>query len=101
MTDRTQTAAGVLIYLATLVAIVWQEMHGHTPDTIMLLAGPVVAALLVNGRTSRVAADQGAQLAKIEAQTNGILDQRIRDGVRDVIAPLTLTTARHAKDDPR
>lgn len=86
MTPRLQAVVGATVYVSTLIALVILLIVGRPVDSIMLLAGPVVAALLVNARIATSHADTAQTLAKIDRQTNGILDQRIVDGVRTALA---------------
>lgn len=78
MSPRLQTIAGVIVYGLTLVALVVLLVVGRPVDSVMLLAGPVVAALLVTGQiTDRLNPIHDA-VSKIDEQTNGVLDQRIK-----------------------
>lgn len=86
MTPRLQAVVGATVYVSTLIALVILLIVGRPVDSIMLMAGPAVAALLVNARVSATAAETATTLAKIDRQTNGILDQRIVDGVRTALA---------------
>lgn len=86
MTPRLQAVVGATVYISTLVAIVVLLIFDKPVDDLMLLAGPVVGALLVNSRIASTHADTAQTLAKIDRQTNGILDQRIVDGVRTALA---------------
>lgn len=71
MSPRLQTIAGVIVYGLTLVALVVLLVVGRPVDSVMLLAGPVVAALLVTGQiTDRLNPIHDA-VSKIDEQTNG------------------------------
>lgn len=80
MTPRLQTAAGLVVYVVTIAAFLVLTLSGHEDNTTELLglAGPVVAALLINARLTPIAAG----VSKIDEQTNGVLDTRIEQGVR-------------------
>lgn len=80
------TIVGAILYTVTLVAIVVLTIAHERVDQIMVLAGPVVAALLVSGQIGHRSDQQDAALAQITRQTNGVLDSRIRDGVRQALA---------------
>lgn len=82
MSPRLQTLAGVVVYVATIAALVVLLMQDRPVDEVMLLAGPVVGALLVSGSVGARLDPVAARVAKIDEQTNGILDQRIAEGVR-------------------
>lgn len=86
MTPRLQAVVGAGVYVVTVVGLVILLSIDKPVDDLMLLAGPVVAALLVNARIATSHADTAQTLAKIDRQTNGILDQRIVDGVRTALA---------------
>ena len=79
------TIAGVIIYTATLAALVVLTLRHEDTEAVMVLAGPVVAALLVSGQIGVRADRHDDALDRISRQTNGVLDQRIRDGVRAVL----------------
>lgn len=85
MTPRSQTIAGVIVYGLTLVALVVLLVVGRPVDSVMLLAGPVVAALLVTGQINGRLNPIHATVSKIDEQTNGVLDQRIKTATTDAI----------------
>ena len=93
MSPRLQAATGLVVYVTAVIAIVVLAIAGHDDNItdVITLAGPVVAALLVIGRISTTHAETSSVLAKINEQTNGILDQRIAEGVR-------ATLEQHAPD---
>lgn len=96
-----QTAAGVVIFVATLGALVTLELTGNKTETVMLLAGPVVAALLVNGHLSTKTDEQNVKLDKITAQTNGVLDGRIKTQTLAALAEAGVVQAPHALEAPK
>lgn len=89
--STTTLTAGVIVFVVTATAFVVLQVTEHPTDKLLTLAGPVVAALLITGRVDRHAADQERTLGKIEAQTNGVLDQRIREGARAALDDAGLT----------
>lgn len=97
----TQTVAGVVIFLATLTALVVLEVTGNKTDNVMLLAGPVVAALLVNGHLNNKTDEQNVKLDKITAQTNGVLDGRIKTQTLAALAEAGVVQAPVALEAPR
>lgn len=86
--------AAAVVALGVIGAVVGLDVSGHQGDvpTVLGLGGPLVAGLLAVARVDLHTAGQNAtldqhteQLATITAQTNGVLDKRIRDGVREVL----------------
>lgn len=69
--------AGV-VFIVSVVALVVLESFGRSTTNLMSLVGPVVAGLLVGGHVSNLTSQQNRSIQKIEAQTNGVLDARIR-----------------------
>ena len=85
--------SAVVLALGVLAAVVGLEATEHSSATVLSIGGPLVTALFVAARVDLVTAGQnstleqhGQQLAQITAQTNGVLDQRIRDGVTAALA---------------
>lgn len=87
--------AAVALAVAMIAAVVGLDVSGNSSSsgTVLGFGSPLVVALLAVARVDLVTAGQnqqleqhGEQLAQITRQTNGVLDQRIRDGVRDVLA---------------
>ncbi len=74
--------AGVVVFITTAAAFVVLQVTGHPTDKLLTLAGPVVAALLITGRVDKHADDQEHVLTKIQQQTNGVLDKRIKNGAK-------------------
>lgn len=102
MSPRLQTIAGVIVYGLTLVALVVLLVVGRPVDSVMLLAGPVVAALLVTGQiTDRLNPIHDA-VSKIDEQTNGVLGcQAAPDAQRPCadcrVIPVALPISDHEK----
>ena len=80
-----QLAAGVAVFLALLAAFVLLTLNHMDTAGLVALGAPVVGALLVTGHVSKVTSEQNATIAKIDKQTNGVMDARIRDGVQTVL----------------
>lgn len=76
-----QLVVGCIIALAAISAITALEMTNHEYGMVITIAGPVLAALLINTHVSSLTEQQNEKIGKIEAQTNGVLDKRIEDGV--------------------
>lgn len=74
--------AGV-VFVVSVAAFVALELLERETTGLLVLVGPVVAALLVNGKIDNVKKEterQSATLTRVERQTNGVLDERIRSG---------------------
>lgn len=69
--------AGV-VFIVSVAALVALEAMERSTTNLMALVGPVVAGLLVGGHVSNLTSQQNRSIQKIEAQTNGVLDARIR-----------------------
>lgn len=67
-----------LVFVVSVAALVILESFGRSTVNLMALVGPVVAGLLVGGHMSNLTSQQNRSIQKIEAQTNGVLDARIR-----------------------
>lgn len=95
MTPRLQTIAGVSVYALTLVALVVLALAGHDDNIteVLTLAGPVVAALLINGQIAGRLTPIHAAVTKIDEQTNGVLDQRIKTATTDAMRGFMATYA--------
>lgn len=102
MSPRLQTIAGVIVYGLTLAALVVLLVVGRPVDSVMLLAGPVVAALLVTGQINGRLNPIHDAVSKIDEQTNGVLDQRIKtattDAIREAIADYATDSTVRRKD---
>lgn len=80
---KTSTATlvvGTIVFVVTVAAVVVLQVTAHPTDQLLTLAGPVVAALLITGRIDHHADTEQTKLDRITAQTNGVLDQRIKSG---------------------
>ena len=83
--------AGAILSLFGMVgAVLLLTLTGHADTTppVLAVAAPLVAGLFVAAKVDNATASQNtqldqhsAQLSQISHQTNGVLDQRIRDGV--------------------
>lgn len=87
-TGGQQLWAGVIVFAISVVALLYLQERGHDTTTLMVLVGPVVAAFFVSGHVSRLTAKQNQKLEEqhhtlrqITEQTNGMLDDRIRNQV--------------------
>lgn len=105
MSPRLQAGTGLVVYVTAIFAIVALAVTGHDDNItdVLTLAGPVVAALLVIGRISTTHAETSSVLAKIDQQTNGVLAEKIREGVRATLethAP-DIYTGRHEPAERR
>lgn len=71
---------GVFALLAAGLVVLTLKDKGTTEYVSLL--GPLAAGLLVVQRVEKRSDHQDEQLAQIHHQTNGVLDKRIKDGVR-------------------
>ncbi len=74
-----------LMFVATLAAMVAMAIAGQDTATIEHLVGPLLSTVIVTGVVGAVTQGQNSKLdqheqklTKIQEQTNGILDARIR-----------------------
>lgn len=84
-------AAAVALYALTPEAGrvgLWDKLTTAGPG-----AGALVGSVLAWLGVRRIRDDHGAQLATIHRNTNGVLDQRIRDGVSAVLADAGLLSS--------
>lgn len=90
-------ASVLVLYIATPVAQrpdVWALLAQLGPSLVVIL--PAALSYIGIRKVRAVNAQQSAQLATIHRNTNGVLDGRIRNGVRDVLSeagiiPVTVT----------
>lgn len=85
-------ALAAVMFVSTLVALVALALSGQDTASIERIVGPLLSSVIVTGVVGALAASQretakaqGAKLDRIEAQTNGVLDQRIREGAKAAI----------------
>lgn len=74
------------VFVVSVAALVVLEALERPTVTLVALVTPVIASLLVAGHVSTVTKQQNVAIDKIERQTNGVLDERIRT---QVLAALT------------
>lgn len=88
--NRTDIITAGVILLAVLAASVGLSLAGRTTADIATLLGTVattVGVLLPQlSRVRRETEQQTEMLQEIHANTNGVLDKRIEDGVRRALA---------------
>lgn len=78
---------GSVAALAVIVAgFVVLALKGLDTGAFLGLVGPVVSGLFVVGQVNARSDAQDQALTTITRQTNGVLDQRIRDGVTAALA---------------
>ena len=88
-------AYGTVIFLATLAAWLWGETHGVKTDVLWIVSVPVVGGLFLGESISgaKKAAEQAA------AQTNGLLDGRVKAAVAAALADRDAARTRQAQGD--
>ena len=113
-TNIHQLYSGLVIFLATLSAVVFLITRGTDAGDLAVvvgLAGPVIGAFFVIGpitaarntaeRTSSTIADVQAAVEKVRRQTDGELDARIREhtatALREVLAEHELVPVETAR----
>ena len=81
-----------LVFVVSVAAFVALEVTGNDTDGLLVLVGPVVAALLVTGQVRSETAKQNMTLDAIREQTNGVLNRRMREAVETVLKETGLVT---------
>lgn len=80
------TAVALLIVQVLLYVYLNTTGHGEQFVGLSLMLSPVTLGLFAKAAVDVAAEPQNRALATIQHQTNGVLAQKIRDGVRDVLA---------------
>lgn len=88
-----------VVYALALLALVVLEVAGRDTTALLSLVGPVIAALFIAGHVDRVTGEQNEAIGRIERQTNGVLDQRIKDGTAEAIKTLLPDLVRETPQD--
>jgi hypothetical protein len=90
---RTTLYAGLVVLALGVAAYLTLVLTGHDDQTDKLLTflGPSVAALIVVGHAQRQQAETKQQLAVITRQTNGVLDQRIKENTTAALKDYDMT----------
>ena len=86
---------GVVIFLASLAAWLFGEMHGIDTNVVWMVSGPLLVALFIGTKVddAKTAAEQAV------AQTNGVLDGRIKSSVAAALADRDAARTRQANGD--
>ena len=66
------------VFAVSVAALVILELNGRSTTNLMALVAPVVAALFIARRIDHVTTAQNKAIEKIDQQTNGVLDERIK-----------------------
>ena len=75
-----------VIFAVSVAAYVYMDAHGGDTAGLMVLVGPVVAVMFADAtQRSRLAPIQET-VQKVERQTNGVMDARIRTQVAAALA---------------
>lgn len=74
--------AGIILAVIMVPAYIYMKQNDIDEQGLFYLLGPVVTYMLIGSKVDAVTQDQNTKLDKIQEQTNGVLDKRIRDGVR-------------------
>jgi hypothetical protein len=75
-----------LVFVCSVAALVILEIAERPTLTLVALVTPVITGLLVSGHVCTVTRQQNVAIDKIERQTNGVLDERIRTQVLSALA---------------
>ena len=92
MENRSTTPVLILsglVFVVSITAYVVLELYGGDTGGVLTLAGPILAALFVTGTLGREQARIHEKVERVEKQTNGVLDARIREqtaaAIREVL----------------
>lgn len=98
-TNRTAFLwAAVGLVVVGVVGLVVLVLTGHdTAQLLGFLAGPL-GALFVASQVYNVTGEQNTKLDKITAQTNGVLDKRILEGVTAALLAANTSTGVHGSE---
>lgn len=72
----------VLVFAICVAGYVALALKGAITAEYVTLIGPVLAVVILKSHLGQ----QDETLGKIQEQTNGVLDQRIKDGVKAALA---------------
>lgn len=75
---NVKLVVGVILAVATLATYIVLRVNKIETGELLLFATPLVTFLLVGGKVENESAKQNEVLNKIDKQTNGVLDERIR-----------------------
>ena len=82
---NVKLVAGVALAVAAVGAYVYLKSHTLDVQELFIFLGPLVTYLLIGSKVEAETNKQNTKLDKIDAQTNGILDKRIKDAVHAVL----------------
>lgn len=93
--SRWSMTFGVVIFLASLAAWLFGEMNGIDANVVWMVSGPLLVALFIGTKVddAKTAAEQAA------AQTNGVLDGRIKSSVAAALADRDAARTRQTNGD--
>lgn len=90
-----QLVAGTVITVATIAAWLWGKTHGVDTGELMAFVVPIVGALFLVTAVGR--GTEAAQAAA--AQTNGMLDARVKAAVSSALADRDQARTRQLQGD--
>lgn len=82
---RDYLLGAVAVFALLLGAFVTLTLAGRDTGGLVAIGAPVLAGLLLAAKVQTVTQQQNETLAKIDRNTNGALDGRIREGVSSVL----------------
>lgn len=69
--------AGVGLTVLTVLAYIYMKVNSIDESGILTLVSPLIMYLIIGAKVDNVTQEQNQVLAKIDEQTNGILEQKI------------------------
>lgn len=84
-TPRLIIGLAALMFTVTVTALVVLGLWDQNTRTLERLVGPLLTAVIVTGVVGALGKSQNSRLGKIESQTNGKMDERIRENVKAVL----------------
>lgn len=84
-TTPAELAFGAAVLAMALGAYVALALAEKPTGELVTMIGPILAALFIVRRVDARTDEQNRAINRVEKQTNGQLDQRIKDNVRAVL----------------
>lgn len=81
-TPRLIIGLAALMFTVTVTALVVLGVYAEDTRTLERLVGPLLTAVIVTGVVGALGKSQSSRLGKIESQTNGELDEKIKRNVK-------------------
>lgn len=81
-TPRLIIGLAALMFTVTVAALVVLGLWDQNTRTLERLVGPLLTAVIVTGVVGALGKSQSSRLGRIESQTNGELDEKIKQNVK-------------------